>query len=69
MKARSGVQLKEKIIALWLQGKTRDEIAMIVQISAGSVSKIISEWQKGLDDTEYSAVRDTVVQLRKLGMS
>ena len=69
MKARSGAQLKEKIIALWLQGKTRDEIAMIVQISAGSVSKIISEWQKGLDDTEYSAVRDTVVQLRKLGMS
>lgn len=62
-------QIEGKVISLWLQGYTRDEIAMIVQISAGSVSNIIARWQKELDDTDYPAVRDTVVQLRKHGMS
>jgi hypothetical protein len=66
---RISSQTKDKVIALWLQGKTRDEIAMIVQISAGSVSKIITKWQTELEDTEYPAVRDAVVLLRKLGMS
>jgi hypothetical protein len=61
-------QVKEKVISLWLQGKTRDEIAMLVQISAGSASNIITGWQKGLDDTDYTAVREGVVQLRKHGM-
>jgi len=62
-------QTKEKVIALWLQGKTRDEIAMIVQISAGSVSNIRTKWQRELDDADYPAVRDLVVQSRKHGMS
>jgi hypothetical protein len=65
----TSAQTKEKVIALWLQGKTRDEIALIVQISTGSVSNLIIKWQRDLDDADYHAVRDTVVQLRKLGMS
>src|SRR5918911_1774888 len=69
MGLRISPQINDKIISLWLQGKTRDEIAVIAQISAGSVSNIISRWQTGLDRTDYSAVRDTVIQLRKHGMS
>ncbi|HEY6882583.1 MAG TPA: hypothetical protein VI278_00930, partial [Nitrososphaeraceae archaeon] len=69
MGKRISPQTEGKVISLWLQGYTRDEIAMAVQISAGSVSNIITRWQTGLDDTDYSAIRETVVQLRSLGMS
>jgi chaperonin cofactor prefoldin len=62
---------KEKVIAGWLQGKTRDEIATEVMISQGSVTNVIKEWSEGLDDasTNYPAVRDLAVQSRKFGMN
>jgi hypothetical protein len=62
-------EVKEKAIRGWLQGKTRDEIAMEAQISSGSASNIIKSWLKGLDSTEYSAARDLAVQSRKCGMN
>ena len=62
-------QVKQKVIAFWLQGKTRDEISTEVQISAGSVTNIIKSWSTALDDADYSAVRDLAVQSRKMGMS
>ena len=72
MAERMSQEVKEKAIRGWLQGKTRDEIAIEAQISSGSVSNIIKSWLKGLDPTEcseYSAARDLAVQSRKCGMN
>ena len=54
MAERMSQEVKEKALRGWLQGKTRDEIAIEAQISSGSVSNIIKSWLKGLDSTEYS---------------
>ena len=69
MAERMSQEVKEKAIRGWLQGKTRDEIAIEAQISSGSVSNIIKSWLKGLDSTEYSGARDLAVQSRKCGMN
>jgi hypothetical protein len=69
MAERMSQEVKEKAIRGWLQGKTRDEIAMETQISSGSASNIIKSWLKGLDSVEYSAARDLAVQSRKCGMN
>lgn len=69
MGERMSQEVKEKALRGWLQGKTRDEIAIEAQISSGSVTNIIKSWLKGLNSTEYSAARDLAVQSRKYGMN
>src|SRR2546421_39788 len=69
MAERISQEVREKVIRGWLQGRRRDEISIDAQISSGSVSNIIRTWQRGIDSTEYSAVRDLAIQSRKCGMS
>ena len=66
MAERMSQEVKEKALRGWLQGKTRDEIAIEAQISSGSVTNIIKSWLKGLNSTEYSAARDLAVTIQKI---
>jgi hypothetical protein len=47
----------------------RNEIASETGLATGSVSNLVSEWMKGLQDPQYEAVRELAVQSRRLGMS
>ena len=47
----------------------RNEIASETGLATGSVSNLVSEWMKGLQDPQYEAVRELAVQSGRLGMS
>jgi hypothetical protein len=47
----------------------RNEIASETGLATGSVSNLLSEWMKGLQDPQYEAVRELTVQSRRLRMS
>jgi hypothetical protein len=69
MAGRISQEIRTKVIREHLAGKLRDEIASETTIAEGSVSHILSEWKKGLQDPEYKDVRELAVQSRRLGMS
>jgi len=62
-------EIKDRVWRLCLSGETRNNIAEICGIGAGSVTNIINERKKGLDGSEYVAIRELSVQLKKEGMT
>jgi orotate phosphoribosyltransferase-like protein len=69
MAGRISQEIRTKVIREHLTGNSRDEIASETNIAEGSVSHIISEWKKGLQDPQYQDVRELAVQAKRLGMS
>ena len=62
-------EIREKVIKEWLSGYTRDEIASENKIGTGTVSNIINEWKKGLDNSEYESIRELAVFAKKQAMT
>ena len=69
MADRISHEIKTKVIRECLIGKSRNEIALETGLATGSVSNIISQWKKGLQDPQYQDVRELAVQSRRLEMS
>ncbi len=61
--------IKSLVIQDYLNGKTRDQIALDAGISAGMVSSIIKEWKKEISIPNIKEVRDFSITFRKSGMS
>jgi DNA-binding NarL/FixJ family response regulator len=40
--------IRRKIIRLWLEGKSRKDIALICNVSEGTVSNVIADWKQKL---------------------
>ena len=53
----------------YLNGKTRDQIALDAGISAGMASSIIKDWKKRIGAPNIEEVRDFSITVRKYGMS
>ncbi|HET7147800.1 MAG TPA: hypothetical protein VFI73_04805 [Candidatus Nitrosopolaris sp.] len=51
----------------WLSGDSRDRITADNGIGAGTVSNIINEWKKGIEDSDYDSVRELAVFSKKEG--
>jgi hypothetical protein len=64
-----GPQIRDQVIKEWLSGNTRNEIASKNKIGAGTVSNIINEWKKGLDNSEYESIRELAVFAKKQAMT
>ena len=47
---------------------SRDSIAADNDIGAGTVTNIINEWKKGVQDSEYESVRELAVYSKKEGL-
>lgn len=62
-------QIRAEVIKQWLSGNTRDEIAANNKIGAGTVSNILNEWKRGLDNTEYDSIRELSVSLKGEGIT
>jgi hypothetical protein len=50
-------QTRKQVIHQWISGDTRDKIAIDNSIGEGTVSSIVNEWKRGLEDSEYESVR------------
>ena len=57
--------IKKQVINQWLGGNCRDKIAANNDIGAGTVSNIINEWKKGVEDSDYDSLRELTVPLKK----
>jgi hypothetical protein len=62
-------QVKKHVINQWLSGDSRDRIAADYHIGAGTVSNIINEWKKGVQDSDYESVRELAVYSKKEGFA
>jgi hypothetical protein len=61
-------EIKDRTIKQWLSGDSRDRIAADNAIGAGTVTNIVNEWKKGVDDSEYDSLRELTVSLKKQGI-
>ena len=57
--------IKSAVIDAWLRGKIRDNIALEFNISTGSVSNIIEQWQNMIGVYDANNLRDLGVALKK----
>jgi hypothetical protein len=60
---------KSGIIAAWLMGKTRDNIAREFNISTGSVSNIIEQWENRIGVYDANCLRELGLGLKKAGIT
>jgi hypothetical protein len=61
-------KVKKQVINQWLSGYGRDRIAADNAIGAGTVSNIINEWKKGVEDSDYESIRELAVFSKKQGL-
>jgi hypothetical protein len=61
-------EVKQQAMKQWLSGDSRDKIAMDNGIGTGTVSNIICEWKKGVENSEYDSIRDLVIYSKKEGL-
>jgi hypothetical protein len=61
--------IKQRVIAQYLQGVSRDTIAADNGIGAGTVSNIIDDWKKGGQDSDYESIRELSVFCKKQGIT
>jgi hypothetical protein len=62
-------QVKNQVIDQWLSGDSRDKIAADNGIGAGTVSNIINERKKGVEDSDYESIRESAVFSKKEGQN
>ena len=67
MPAAINTQVKKQVIKQYLSGDSRDRIAADNGIGAGTVTNIINEWKKGVEDSDYESVRELAIYSKKQG--
>ena len=60
--------IQRKIIRLWLEGKSRKDIALICNVSEGTVSNVIADWKQKLDEGDADALRELRSNLKRTGI-
>jgi transposase len=61
--------IKQRVTAQYLQGVSRDTIAADNGIGTGTVTNIIDEWKKGVQDSDYESIRELSVFCKKQGIT
>ncbi|MDQ6865360.1 MAG: hypothetical protein M3044_16230 [Thermoproteota archaeon] len=69
MPAAIDTQVKKHVINQWLSGDSRDRISADNGIGAGTVSNIVNEWKKGVEEFEYQSIRELAVYSKKQGVT
>jgi hypothetical protein len=68
MSAAINEQTRKQVVQQWINGDSRDKIAIDNSIGEGTVSGIVNDWKRGLEDSEYESVRELSVQAKKEGI-
>jgi hypothetical protein len=63
------VEIKRQVLVQYLQGVSRDTIAVHNGVGTGTVSNIIEGWKKGVQDSDYDSVRDLAIHCKKEGVN
>jgi uncharacterized protein (UPF0335 family) len=61
--------VKRRVIEKWINGFPRDKIASDLQISAGTVSNIVSEFKNNLQGSDIDSIRELAAETRKQGFT
>jgi hypothetical protein len=61
--------IRSAVINSWMSGKSRDKIASEVNISTGSVSSIIEQWQNSIGAFDANNLRELGLALKKAGIT
>jgi hypothetical protein len=69
MPAAIDIVIKNQVVNRWLSGASRDRIAADNDIGAGTVSNIIDEWKKRMQDSDYESIRELSVFCKKQGVT
>ena len=62
-------EIRKRTIKQYLSGDTRAKIASDNNIGEGSVTNIVSDFNKGLADSEFESIREVAVESRKQGLT
>jgi hypothetical protein len=62
-------EIRNRVSKQWLSGDTRAKIARDNNIGEGSVTNIVSDFNKGLADSEIESLREIAVESRKQGLT
>src|SRR5207245_9474767 len=62
-------EIRERTIKQWLSGDKRAKIDSDNNIGEGSVTNIVSDFSKGLADSEFESIRKVAVESRKQGLT
>jgi hypothetical protein len=62
--------VKRRVIQQWLSGEARDKIASDLQIGAGTVSSIVNDFKKSLQNSEdLDSIRELTREAKKQGLN
>ena len=61
-------QIRGKIIRSWLEGKSRKDIALICDVSEGTVSNVIVDWKQTLGEGDADALRELGINIKRSGI-
>ena len=57
--------VRRRVIEQWINGFPRDKIASDLEIGAGTVSNIVSEFKIRLENSEFDSIRQLALEIRK----
>jgi Homeodomain-like domain len=60
--------IQRKIVRLWLEGKSRKDIALICHVSEGTVSNVIADWKQTRGEGDADALRELGSNLKRSGI-
>jgi hypothetical protein len=69
MPAKIADSVKSSVIQRWIQGKSRDSIAIEIGLSSGAVSMIVSDWRVKLGVASADEIRELGTAMNKVGIS
>ena len=61
--------IRRRVIEQWLSGESRDKIASDLQIGAGTVSSIVSDFKKNLQNPDLDSARELAIDAKRQGLS
>jgi transposase len=61
--------IRRLVIEQWLSGEARDKIASDLQIGAGTVSGIVSDFKKNLQASDIDSVRELAIDAKRQVLS
>jgi hypothetical protein len=61
--------IKRLVIEQWLSGEAHDKIASDLQIGAGTVSSVVSEFKKNLNGSDMYSVRELAIDAKTQGLN
>jgi hypothetical protein len=60
--------MKRTVIRLYLQGKSRNDIARSCGLGEGTVSNIVDEWKQSLGYPDADSLRELAINLKRIGI-